>query len=324
MSQAALEEMRKHVDGLKPGHGSNWIGFCPLHGEVMGKSTPSFSFNEETGSWYCFSGCGGGGLGYFLKLRGKSREAIDRTMERLRPFLSAVAKKATPAREHNAFCAPHPLPERILGLWEHCPVALTSAGFSEQVLWDHDVGYDQLNRRITYPVRDIEGNIAGVVGRDDTGTSPMRYKTYQQELKEFGIPSSYSFDKSSYLWRGDRVWARIFHSDVPETLYVTEGYKACLWLVQAGYENTVALQTASMSAIQAILVERTGATVVLCLDNNQAGWKGTLKIGYRLSGCKVRVMRYPSPEVRQPDDLCPSDVHESINQAEAYIKWRTT
>ena len=324
MSQIALDEMRKHVDGLKPGHESNWIGFCPLHGEVAGKSTPSFSFNEETGQWFCFASCGGGSFGYFLKLRGKSREAIDKTMERLRPFLSASAKKGTRLRQANAFCTPFPLPERLLGLWERCPTTLTNAGFEQKLLWEHDVGYDETNKRITWPIRDIEGTLAGIVGRDDTGTSPMRYKTYASELRGFGIPSTYSFDKSSYLWRGDRVWSRLFQSDEPETLYVCEGYKACLWMVQAGFENTVALQTASMSTAQATLIERLGATVVLCLDNNAAGWKGTTKIGYRLSGCKVRVISYPSSEVQQPDDLCPEDLHEAVNQASAYIKWRST
>lgn len=53
MSQV-LDLVSFYVDGLKRGSGDNYVGCCPIHGEVVGKSKPSFSINIETGLWICF------------------------------------------------------------------------------------------------------------------------------------------------------------------------------------------------------------------------------------------------------------------------------
>ena len=321
MSTAALDEAAKYVQGLKRSSEANWIGFCPLHGEEPGKSKPSFSFNEDTGQWYCYSGCGGGGFGYLLKKLGKPRESIDRAMARLKPFLTDAARKKSATQAAGLGKATYPLPERLLGLWEKCPSGLLEAGFSEDVLWEHDVGFDEARNRVTWPVRDIEGTLAGIVGRNlDPGPLVGKYKTYKEEIRELGFPG-YEMQKSHFLWRMDRVYPRLLHGDGKEPLLITEGYKACLWQVQHGFPNTVALQTASMSERQAIQVERLGAPVILCLDNNLAGWKGTAKIGYRLRGCIVHVMTYPD-QAQQSDDLSPSQLRDSIHKAAAYSYWR--
>jgi DNA primase len=314
----AVEEMGKYVSGLRPGANGNWIGFCPLHGEVQGKSTPSFSFREDTGAWHCFANCGGGGFAYFLKLLGKSRPFIDKTMEKLRPHLASVPKKSPAALRTGLFQTPYPLPERILGLFDRCPENLLEAGFSEDVLFDHDVGYDETRERITWPIRDIQGTLAGISGR---GFKPgERYKIYDAELREMGF-ANYSFEKSAYLWRWEKVYSSVFFGDEKQTVYLTEGFKACLWLVQHGYPNTVALMTSSMSDVQASFFEKLGANIVLCLDGDWPGLKGAAKIGYRLPGCDIRVVSYP-PQVHQPDDLSPQQLHDLIGKASAFHNWR--
>ena len=87
-----LDAVSELIPGLRRGAAGNWLGFCPLHGEVPGKSNRSFSFHEETGLWHCFAGCGGGGLPQLLKAFGRSAAYIDKTMERLRPHLTITEK----------------------------------------------------------------------------------------------------------------------------------------------------------------------------------------------------------------------------------------
>ena len=317
----ALDEVSKYVQGLRPTSGNNYIGFCPIHGEAVGQSKPSFSFNAATGQWNCFAGCGAGGLPSLLRELGFTRPRIDRTMERLRPFLQAVEKKTAVVLRPNAFHTPYPLAEKILGLYEYCPGHLIDAGFDEKVLATHDIGFDFNENRTTFPFRDLAGNLAGISGRDVTGFSDMKYKVYEREIRELGYPG-YHVDNHDFLWRADKVYPRVYGSAEPETVYVVEGFKAALWLVQHGYENTVALMGSSISDVQARLLERLGATLVLFLDNNRAGRNGTAKIGYRVHGCNVRVAEYPSEEVQQPDQLGPYRLHVATETAVSINKWR--
>ena len=110
------------VRGLRASSGGNWTGFCPIHGEVPGQSTPSFSFNADTGQWHCFAGCGGGGFPQLLRKLKKSDQYIDRLMERIRPHLKPVQARKVPSAAGGLFTTDYPLPERLLGLFDYAPV----------------------------------------------------------------------------------------------------------------------------------------------------------------------------------------------------------
>ncbi len=314
-----VDEIAKYVTGLKKGAGNNWIGFCPIHGEQAGKSKPSFSLNAATGMWYCFAGCGGGGLPTFLKLLDVPRPRVDTLMEKLRPHLTTVEKRADLTQAKNLFQTPYPLPEKLLGIYEECPVSLIEAGFTEETLWTHDVGFDEEQQRITFPIRDLNGTLAGISGRDVTGRAAEKYKVYQRELQEIGF-KNYKLEKGNYLYRWERVYQNVYANPDRPAVYITEGFKACLWMVQNGFPNTVALMGSSMTDVQKMFIERLGGPVVLCLDNNSAGIKGTARIGYRLSGARVLVMRYP-PDVQQPDGLSAEALQDAVQRALSLTTW---
>jgi len=297
------------------------MGYCPLHGEVPGQSKPSFSFNAATGQWYCFAGCGGGGLPALLKRLGSSPTAIDTVMETVRPFLVKTEQRIPVTQSERLFETPYPLPEKLLGLYEQCPVSLVAAGFSEELLYLHDVGFDENEQRITFPIRDVRGTLAGISGRDVTGHAFERYKVYQKELWKLGFPN-YTLEKGSYLWRWDQVYAEIYGSGERPPVILTEGFKACLWMVQCGYPHVLALMGAHLSDVQAAFLERLGCPVVLCLDNNPAGHKGTDRTGYRLMGLGITVFRYPAEDVQQVDQMSPEEVHGGINRAVSLLEWR--
>lgn len=325
MSTAVLDEFQKYVPGrMRAGAGSNFTGFCPIHGEVPGKSTPSLSINAATGQWFCFGGCGGGNITSFLKAVGRSRKSIDSTVERLKPFLMLKRKEVSPVKKRGLFLTQHPLPERILGLWDaYAPVDLLDDGYDEELLRTHDIGYDVERHRIVFPIRDVEGNLAGIMGRNTRNVRGGRYKLYHYELREMGYPVP-PMNKQDYLWRWDKVYPQLYFSDEPPTIYVVEGFKACLWMVQHGYPNTVALMGSSLGRVQKIFFERLGGEIILCLDNDTAGIKGTLKIGQRVKGCRISVMKYPSEDVpiHQPDDLTSEGLHMAINNKISFKRWQ--
>lgn len=280
----------KYVPRLRPGSEGNYSGFCPIHGEEPGRSKPSLSVNVDTGLWYCFAGCGGGHARSFLQALGKKRTEIDR----LTSNLPTRPKKRVKKRQKHTETV---LPEKLLGLFDKCPIALINAGFEERILFEHDIGYDEELSRITFPIRARNGDLVGIVGRQKS-TDYGKYKVYTTELLKYGLNVS-SFKKSNYLWRGEKV---LPNAPRRGTIFVVEGFKAALWFVQSGLENVVALMGSHMSDRQQYLLESSGQRIVLCLDNDVAGQKATLKIGHKLSAVQKYVVLLPR-DVHQPDDL---------------------
>lgn len=321
MSEEALREMSKWVPDLREGANGNYIGCCPLHGEVPGVSKPSFSFHASSGVWYCFSGCGGGNLWSFLEKVGKSSTYVEKAYSRIKPHLDAKeAKKKNPLR---ALRSREVLPEALLGLWEYCPTELVDAGFSEKVLEDHDVGVDTERDRITFPIRNIHGDLVGVSGRCSGGAGP-KYRFYTKEFHDMGF-RHYDVDPRDYLWRGERVLPQLMR-DPSSPLYIVEGFKAALWMVQHGYETTVALMGSSISDSQLETLRRVGSKIILCLDDDRAGHMATLKVGQALRRHGgIRVINYPGgAETRlQPDDLPPAALEKAVGPGLLTLsKWR--
>jgi DNA primase len=319
VSTPVLELAQNLIPGLRQGADNNWTGFCPIHGEVPGKSTPSFSINVKTGLWICFAGCGGGHLRTLLHELGRSRTSIDLTMDRLDKHLVKVAKKKSPIGRPGLFKAQFPLPERILGLFEACPQSLVDEGFDEDLLWSHDVGVDPERDWITYPIRDIEGTLAGIMGR--TKGHP-KYKVYRQELKDMGFPG-YTINNHDYLWRWDIVYPQVILSEERPTIYLCEGFKAALWMVQCGYELTLATMGSSLSNTQKIFLERLGGTLVWCSDFDPAGQKMVAKGSKKVMGLRQLVMNYPEGLGRlQPDSLEPDELDEALDSSLSIARWR--
>lgn len=316
-TSSLLDIYSSYVQGLRPGSGGNYTGYCPLHGEVPGRSTPSLSVNVENGLWYCFAGCGGGALKSFLKEVGETRSNIDRTLSKVGP-LSPRRGRIKEAEKPGRLV----LPEKLLGVFDECPFDLIDAGFDWRILHEHDIGYDKKLDRITFPIRTIDGDLAGIVGRCRDLESG-KYRVYTKELRPYGFNIE-SFRKSDYLWRADKVQSVLSNREGRPDVYVVEGFKAALWLAQAGIETVVALMGSFLSTRQQRQLERFGGRIVLCLDNDSTGRKATEKIGQKLSA--VRTLVVPLPEgIHQPDDLTEEELLElcavPISISEAKTQW---
>jgi DNA primase len=340
VDQIALD----HLEGVKIK--AEYISAsCPFHGTDR---HPSFWIERATGKWGCFTcQAGGSGIKWLLKELGVRKRGIDHLLEEAekdRKKTAAIAKVQRRRKAKAKFNGTHVLPENILGLWNMCPQALLDDGFSEELLREHDIGFDEKRLRITFPIRDIDGNLIGISGRSVDDSWP-KYKVdqgYHDKVLDDGrtgrdpgelgawFPDYSSTDIRNHLYRGNFVYHKCFDGD-GDYLIIVEGYKAALWMVQLGYRNTVALMGAKMSATQERLVRRMGVPTFVLLDNNDAGQDGADYACSKLGNCTFPVYRcwYPEDqdEEAQPDDLSEEEaeaVLEGATRAAGRVRRRKT
>jgi DNA primase len=303
---------------------------CPFHED----SNPSFAINIKNGLWICH-GCGlSGGLATFLKYAGLSRDRIDSILEPLRADLERHNERLR-RKENYRFRTSDPflsdiiLPETILGTFDFKPLDLVENGFSPKVLRRMEVGYDKSKDRITFPIRDAYGNLVGISGRA-AGDSNLRYKVYQGSDKglvgDFGKYFDEQFPKYRiknrlFLWNAHTIYPKALHS-VDLNLIIVEGYKACIWLVQNGWPDTVALMGRSITGAQHDLIHRMTDTVTLFLDNDKPGREATKKVGSWLSRTlRVYVCQPDHKVFKQPDYLSRYGIRKVMENRMRYEKW---
>lgn len=336
MTEPILEIVSPYVKRLKRSGSNNATGLCPFHED----SSPSFSIHIYSGLWLCFA-CGlGGTLNKFLRLVGKTPTQADKILAPYRDAIEShlhtqVVREKTRFRT-DQFSGEHVLGNDILGAFDYCPTYMTVRGFDPKVLRAYDVGYDHNQDRVTFPIRDLYGNLVGISGRSVVGDAP-RYKVYKRGHRnsegwvtgDFG-PNfddeypKYDIQKGRYLWNADQALPMVLSSDKP--LIIVEGFKACLWLIQCGFPNSVALLTARMSKTQADLIRMVGNDLILFLDNNQAGREGTRRVAEELvkTNLNTRVAEYPPYAwAEQPDDLSCRAITSAVEGAKRWL-WLTS
>jgi DNA primase len=344
MREHVLALVQRHLPDyrLRPSGGSNYQTKCPFHKEGK-ERTPSFSINVDKGVFQCFTCHVTGGIKRLLYLLGVPRASIDIETQVIQPFLDRqreilrVERQYTFTR-HDPFKTEFLLDEGILGVFDWMPVRLVGDGFDPQLLHALEVGYDRQNERITYPLRDLYGNLAGFSGGATLPTQEPKYKVYQGGRRAMDGKTwiegdlgdwfdekypGYRCENHDFLWNYDKVYHQLIEtSDRGARLYLVEGFKACMWMLQCGYWSTVALMGSYISEKQQRLLHRLGCTIVLLLDNDEAGRKGTINIGDLLWAPmygRVMVAQYPQADVEesifrkensQPDDYEPEVIHQ--------------
>lgn len=304
---------KKYVTFTSGGSYPNKMGFCPIHGEIPGKSKPSFCVDMQTGSWICFAGCGGGGIPQFLKVMGETDHNIKDAVKDVK----IVKKKKLKRRSQT-----ETIPKKVLGLFDYCPLELIKAGFEEEVLMYHDIGYDNEKCRITYPVFNRLGNLVAVVGRRPNSQFGKYIPYTEKEFKSLGIEEIPKYDKGSVFWREDKFFQTNGCHDRSEPVILVEGFKAALWLVQHGYNNVMALMGTYVTSYHKQVLESLGKTVILCLDGDKPGIISTIKNGYKLNDTlKVLTCQYIGGKT-QPDDLTETQLHDMLSKPISIQKYK--
>lgn len=322
----------RYLKGVKRGANGELSALCPFHRKQNGamEKRASFTMNLSKGVFFCHTCHESGNFRTFLKYVGVALTVLH---NQYAPLLDALSKNRAP--QFNPLKPKHliseePLPEAILGLFEKCPLPLVDPEyrlqdddpvFDEALLQRHDVGFDEKFQRITFPLRDIEGNLIGISGRNCL-PGGGRYKVYDWEFKEFGMPMRQGTKKSAILWNAHNVYEGVFRGGPKQRVVLVEGFKACLWLLQAGINNTMALAGSSMSNYHQWILERMGAQVVLMFDNDQAGRDGLLAAAPILAkSLDVYVVQY---EAKQPTSMTLDEVREAVEKnCVDYYLWVT-
>jgi DNA primase len=316
-----------YLTRIKPSGSDNIMAICPFHKKPDGspEHNPSFALSLATGLWFCHACQAKGNLFTFLRDIGLSREQIEfqyrRTIDAAGKNMPAPFDTARPA-----VFTEDPLPESLLGLFDYCPRLLLEEGYTEETLRNFEVGFDAAHYRITYPIRDLSGRLMAISGRTVIDANP-RYKIYDAEYIQWGLSARQAWNKSGALWNVHTLYPEIYFQSRPERLVIVEGFKACMWLWQAGIKNVVALLGTYLSDEQLWILERMGSPVYLFLDNNDPGIRGTEKCGIKLNHSLVTfIVDYPArllnEEDAQPDWLSPQEIHEQLNAARSFFEWR--
>lgn len=308
-------------------YGDNIAAYCPFHKDGK-ETTPSLYVKvgdkgTNQGAAYCHT-CGSGWsfTGLLYKL-GADRALIDELRGTTDRLPSAVDKQAE-ADEwlRNLDLTQTELPEAVLAVYDYCPLDLTRGGFSRETLLHFEIGFDRDAQRITFPIRDHDGRFVGVSGRtvvDD----PIRYKVYRSEF--YCIAGrSYKVEKSKLLWGLDKFYHARLNMPSQQPVIVCEGYKAAMWVYQAGYTDVVALQGTSLSPEQQFLLRRSTSEAVLFLDNDAPGRKALWERTRELTTMDIRVADYGDKNHLpvSPDDLSSSEVVAAIENAMPGHTWR--
>jgi DNA primase len=345
MREHVLSLLKKYLPGpFRSSGDSNVITKCPFHKDGQEKK-PSFSINIEKAIFHCFTCHEAGDIRRLLRMVGISRNVIDSELSQIQPILEKhkellKVEKLNVFGNTDPFRADYILPEVILGVYEWMPLKLIEDGFNPILLKDMEIGFDRTNSRITYPLRDMYGNLAGFSGGATQQETKPKYKVYQGRRSglngeyiegDFGTWfdeqfSDYKCENHDFLWNYNRVYPRLLSmSDPNVNVFVVEGFKACLWMIQNGYINTVALMGSYISFKQQQLLHRLGGNIILCLDNDEAGINGTSKIGgllWKPMYGRIRVITYPSNDMNtQPDDYEPEALHQIINSSKTFTEY---
>lgn len=301
--------------------GHNINGPCPFHDE---KTEGAFYISTVNGMFICHGCQARGSLATFMKEIGTPNRVRTSIMNQVGKSLFEKAGRRFSVNK-DPFKNHMPINEGILGIFDFTPIDLVNKGFSRKILQTYDIGFDKDAMRITFPIRNHLGVLMGIAGRTVTEEKP-RYKIYKaKDLLRFSDNyRTYDFQKKNFLWNMDRVYPSAFYEDLSH-IFIVEGYKAALWLIQHGAWNTVALMGTYLSYMQQRLLSRLKSTCIFLLDNTELAEKGVYEAGKWLSNSNnVKVCHYPEDKNIgiQPDDLNAEELITTLETAEDFFSWR--
>lgn len=303
---------------------------CPFHGGGQEK-TPSMSVARNKPVFFCHACQESGHVSRLFKNFGIGKETVDVFLKNAGldvPYQKGKAGKvaAKLVSGVDPFRGQYLLDDDLLDTYRQAPTYLLKSGFDKKTLRHFEVGFDSTNLRVTFPIRNVYGDLVGVSGRAILDGQEPRYKIYKQELisrKDFRVPESYTMDsvKEALLWHGHLVFPYLLRNDQP--IVVVEGFKACMWVWQSGYQPVVALVGAYLSDFHAEIIATYTRSAILFLDNNTAGYRGSFFGARKLieKGVNVGIVKYEDDR-EQPDALNPREVLTRIDEPQSFREWR--
>ncbi len=119
--------------------------------------------------------------------------------------------------------------------------------------------------RITFPIKDVKGNIVAFSGRDYTNSSNAKYMNSSETLV---------FKKNLILYNLDLA---INHITLNDRIILHEGYMDVIASYRAGLKEVVCSMGTSLTDGQIKQITRLTKNVILCYDSDNAGVTATIR-----------------------------------------------
>ena len=151
---------------------------------------------------------------------------------------------------------------------------------------------DMFRGRLMFPLRDVDGRIAGFAGRTLDGSDP----------KYINTPQTSVFDKGRLLYALDRARDAI---GAEGEAVVVEGYMDVIAAHEHGYRNVVASMGTALTETQVTLLKARAPRIVLALDADAAGQEAmlqSLRTAWDLVG-SVAAKRGRTEMLNRPGDI---------------------
>ena len=332
--------------------GKNYFGVCPFHQD----HSPSMSVSKEKQMYKCFS-CGAAGNVFTFVSNYENIPFIEAVVKVAGILGISVGDYTTTQpkekyeREYNAMDLALKFYQNTLrtkdggaareyllkrGLNEEMQKVfdiglsttsdklypfLKQKGMDEKFLFDlglitQEEGSikDTFKDRILFPIHDAKGHAVGFTGRVYKGD----YKPKYLNSKE-----NYIFKKGNILFNYHRARDAI---RTKKEVVIVEGNMDAIRMYVSGIKNTIALMGVSLTKEQIDLIRNLHATVILMLDNDEAGRTATLTNGETLesAGITCKVVRLSGE--KDPDEyILKNGVQQMITNiahAESYLEFK--
>lgn len=332
--------------------GKNYFGVCPFHQD----HSPSMSVSKEKQMYKCFS-CGAAGNVFTFVSNYENIPFIEAVVKVAGILGISVGDYTTTQpkekyeREYNAMDLALKFYQNTLrtkdggaareyllkrGLNEEMQKVfdiglsttsdklypfLKQKGMDEKFLFDlglitQEEGSikDTFKDRILFPIHDAKGHAVGFTGRVYKGD----YKPKYLNSKE-----NYIFKKGNILFNYHRARDAI---RTKKEVVIVEGNMDAIRMYVSGIKNTIALMGVSLTKEQIDLIRNLHATVILMLDNDEAGRTATLTNGETLesAGITCKVVRLSGE--KDPDEyILKNGVQQMITNiahAKSYLEFK--
>lgn len=272
--------------------GTEWMARCPFHDD----SSASLQFNVEKGLYYCFACHAKGNIKTFLRHFGaqyRDPEVDVADIYAKLDLIDSVSK--SPVK-------PSTLPESTLKRYAFPTDYWASRGLSRAVQTAFDLGYDPIENDAIIPVRNINGELMGVIRRRLEKDAMPKYMYYK------GFPRKTSMFASWLVAKKGTDHA-----------VITEGSLDAVSVWQAGHP-ALAQYGSSISREQVVLLRRLGITrVTLFYDNDRAGREANLAAIPLLRDFLVYVVQYSDDDVKDPGGMDSKTIRARIDGAKLIL-----
>jgi hypothetical protein len=276
VSDRHIKALKPYLVGDTPKENGEWDMFCPLHED---KNKRSASLNVKTGTWYCFAGCGGGGV-------------LDLIRARSRWVEPGVASTNGHSRRSSARPT-EVITEGMIKGWSSALLSsdyaldylVTERGIHTKTLMEYDIGWDLDRNVYTIPIRGADGEIWNL----------RRYN-----------PNPYADTK---IWnvagmRPTELYPVSILADA-DRIVIGEGEWDTLLTIQMGFPAVTRTAGAANNWHSKWTAMFKDKLVYVALDRDTEGQKGTTKIARALTRvADVRLVDLPYPvETKHGKDL---------------------